>query len=235
MRKLYAEFGRGQSERFVRDLQEAIAPWLERSFGYHSVQINGESLGHGLLGLSPINHRVLMGRGEGVDVLGDGEALPFESRSLDLVILPYTLEASSDPHSVLREVERVLLPEGRLLIVGRDPWALFELGNVLMKRDTTVYSQRRVRDWLRVLGMEAGRSTLIPMVAFNFPSFFERWPKADTLLRLLSANLRGSYVLLASKREAGVRPLMAPWKLRPRLVSGGLAEPAARGLNNASD
>ncbi|MGV6859471.1 MAG: class I SAM-dependent methyltransferase [bacterium] len=230
MRKLYEKFGREQSRRFVEDLREAIRPWLERSFGYHSVQLEGESLGHSLLELSPISHRVLMAKGGQVEVVGDGRALPFDSRSIDLVILPYTLEVSGDPHSVLREVERVLLPEGRLLIVGRDPWALLEMGRLFRADGTAVYSQRRVRDWLRVLGLEAGRSTLIPMISFNWPTFFERWPKADTMFRLLSANLRGSYVLLASKREEGMKPLVSPWKLRPRLVSGGLVEPAARGF-----
>ncbi len=225
----------GQSLHFVRDLKEVIRPWLERSFGYHALQVNGESFGHALLKMSRINHPVLFGRGREVDVEGEGAALPFESRSLDLVILPYTLEVAENPHAVLREVERVLLPEGRLIIIGRDPWTLLEGIQLIRKKSGSVYSQSRVREWLRVLGLEAGRAEVVPMRVLHGAAFFERWPKTDRLLRLLSAHLRGSYVLLASKRESSMKPLTTPWRIHPRLVSGGMAEPAARGVKHVGD
>jgi SAM-dependent methyltransferase len=43
----------------------------------------------------------------------DFDALPFPDHSLDLVVLPHALELSRDPHLTLREVERVLVPEGQ--------------------------------------------------------------------------------------------------------------------------
>ena len=58
---------------------------------------------------------------------GMPEELPFTSQSLDLVILPHVLEFAADPHAVLREVERVLMPEGRVVISGFNPassWGL---------------------------------------------------------------------------------------------------------------
>lgn len=48
-------------------------------------------------------------------------ALPFAPQSLDLLVLPHALEASPDPHAVLREAERVLVPEGRVVIIGFNP------------------------------------------------------------------------------------------------------------------
>ena len=53
------------------------------------------------------------------------DALPFESASLDLVVLPHSLELARDPHLTLREVERVLVPEGRVLILGFNPASLW--------------------------------------------------------------------------------------------------------------
>jgi SAM-dependent methyltransferase len=53
-----------------------------------------------------------------VSVLSDYDALPFPSNSLDLVVLTYTLEMPADAHHTLREVERVLMPEARVVIVG---------------------------------------------------------------------------------------------------------------------
>src|SRR3569832_2836075 len=46
----------------------------------------------------------------------DFAALPFEENSLDLVVLPHSLELNVDPHATLREVERVLVPEGKVVI-----------------------------------------------------------------------------------------------------------------------
>ncbi|MFN0186544.1 MAG: class I SAM-dependent methyltransferase [Aquabacterium sp.] len=99
----------------------------------------------------------------------DFSALPFPSQSLDLVVLPHTLERSRDPHDTLREVERVLVPEGRVVIVGFNPaslWGLRQrLGHarrrvgshapLLMPDEGEFIGYWRLRDWLRLLGLEA--------------------------------------------------------------------------------
>lgn len=64
------------------------------------------------------------------------EALPFPNASLDLVVLPHTLELSVDPHMALREVERVLVPEGRVVIAG------YAVGNDRI--DCSVKSRKRI-------------------------------------------------------------------------------------------
>ena len=101
----------------------------------------------------------------------DFDALPFPSQSLDLVLLPHTLELARDPHDTLREVERVLRPEGRLVIVGFNPASLWGLrqsaghlrqrlglgGQLYLPSDGEFIGYPRVRDWLRLLGFEVER------------------------------------------------------------------------------
>ncbi len=100
----------------------------------------------------------------------DFDALPLDSQSLDLVVLPHTLELARDPHLALREVERVLRPEGRAVIVGFNPhslWGLRQGLGHLRKRlaprgarplylpsEGGFIGQRRLRDWLRLLSFE---------------------------------------------------------------------------------
>ena len=60
-----------------------------------------------------------------VSLTCDFTELPFASHSLDLVVLPHVLEFSTDPHQVLREVERVLIPEGQVIICGFNPTSLW--------------------------------------------------------------------------------------------------------------
>ena len=105
----------------------------------------------------------------------DFDALPFDSNSLDLVVLPHALEFARDPQLALREVERVLVPEGRVVIVGFNPSSLWGLRQHLgrWRKRLAPNSQRglflpsageflrygRLRDWLRLLSfeVEAGR------------------------------------------------------------------------------
>jgi len=99
----------------------------------------------------------------------DFDALPFPSQSLDLVLLPHTLELARDPHDTLREVERVLRPEGRVVIVGFNPASLWGLrqraghlrqrlglggGPLYLPGEGEFIGYGRVRDWLRLLGFE---------------------------------------------------------------------------------
>lgn len=103
------------------------------------------------------------------------DALPFPDNSIDLVVLPHALELARDPHHTLREVERVLVPEGRIVIAGFNPASLWGLrqraGRIKhglgLGRHSSLYLPRtgefigywRLRDWLRLLGfeVEAGR------------------------------------------------------------------------------
>ncbi len=105
----------------------------------------------------------------------DFDALPFDAASLDLIVLPHALEVARDPHRVLREVERALVPEGRVVIVGfnpSSPWGLRQRlerfgrdapahpGPELHLRSAGDFMRYgRLRDWLRLLGfeVEAGR------------------------------------------------------------------------------
>lgn len=93
------------------------------------------------------------------------EELPFATQSLDLVALPHVLESSADPHEVLREVERVLRPEGRLVVTGLNPISLWGARQLVpgglpwaLPRPQHLIAQPRLRDWLKLLGFEPDRA-----------------------------------------------------------------------------
>jgi ubiquinone/menaquinone biosynthesis C-methylase UbiE len=50
-------------------------------------------------------------------VAGSAEELPFDDRSMDTVVMTFTLCSIPDPAKALREMRRVLKPEGQLLFV----------------------------------------------------------------------------------------------------------------------
>lgn len=142
-------------------------------FGFHAVQIGLPQINalaenrmplHALLinandrqnQLSSVNYHVIE---------GNSSELPFANESLDLLILPHVLEFSSDPHQILREAERVLRPEGRLIISGFNPASLWGIRQYLshlvgvpyLPRDSQFISLIRIKDWLQLLNFSLDR------------------------------------------------------------------------------
>jgi SAM-dependent methyltransferase len=93
-------------------------------FGYNAVQLGAPEFDFLRANRMPFR---FTGRQRRVQVETDYTALPFAAASLDLVVLPHVLEFASNPHQVLREVERVLVPEGQVVIAGFNPLSLFGL------------------------------------------------------------------------------------------------------------
>ncbi len=150
------------------------------------------------------------------------DALPFPDASIDLVVMPHSLELARDPHHTLREVERVLVPEGRIVIVGFNPTSLWglrqRLGRVrrgmglargrglFLPRASEFIGYWRARDWLRLLGfeVEAGRfGCWRPPVTGQ--RWLERYAWMDRVGDRWWPVLGAVYVICAVKRVRGMR------------------------------
>ncbi len=153
-------------------------------------------------------------------LLTDFCALPFPANSLDLIVLPHALESSGDPHALLREVGRVLVPEGRVVICGLNPaslWALRERRGRLYRQlglnspsylpqDDQPIGFWRLRDWLRLLSFEVESSSFgcwQPAVRS------ERWLKSCDWLNRAGKRwwpiFGALYFVVATKRVRGMR------------------------------
>jgi SAM-dependent methyltransferase len=226
--------------------QQVLDTVLPDLFGYHLLQV-GLSNRSDCMRASRIPHHLIMDVDlsqtewpvpELVDtsqrptrVQGTAEALPFASDSLDVLLLPHTLEFTSTPHEVLREADRVLIPEGHVVILGFNPWGLWMFWRMVLSwRGRPPWCGRflraaRLRDWLQLLGFD---------IVDNHSYFFRPPLRQDaimTKLRFLEAVGRriwpifgGAYVLVAKKRVATLTPVRPRWRpRRSRLASPELA------------
>lgn len=195
-----------------------------------------------LLAASRIPHRMVMeemptlsdSEDEG-SFLGQSEQLPIASDSLDVILLPHTLEYVARPHEVLREAERTLIPEGHLLILGFNPWSQFGIRRMLCGwRNTSpwcghFYSTVRLKDWLALLGFD---TVLVQHYFFRPPLQNERIMRR--LFALEQAGKRfwppfgGGYLLVAKKRVTTLTPIKPRWRNRRSIVSVGSTEPTVR-------
>ena len=87
--------------------------------------------------------------------------LPIESNSIDLVLLPHILEFSANPHQILREVQRVLVPEGHAIVCGFNPRSLWGVRGLFGSVKDEDYpwqgnfiARPRLKDWLTLLDFE---------------------------------------------------------------------------------
>jgi SAM-dependent methyltransferase len=225
--------------RQERDAVAAIAP---RLFGYQLIQLGllGPDLDY--LAACPIRSRTLVSTTVGTPcsagrVRGNPEQLPIAAASVDAVVMPHTLDLASDPPQVLREVERVLIPEGRLVVIGFNPWSLWGLRRLVGARGSPPWSCHfisypQLHDWLSLLGFALERTDVLmfrPPVAHA--GVLERFAFLDRPGPRLWPMLAGVYVVQAIKRVSTLTPITLPWRRR-RLIRASAVEPSARGMRN---
>jgi SAM-dependent methyltransferase len=221
-------------------------------FGFHAVQLGLPELD--ALRANRMPHRWLTGDGSAapgpsardgeprrhaVALHCDLDALPFDGQSLDLVGLPHGLELARDPHQTLREVERVLRPEGRVVIVGFNPTSLWGLRqrlghmrqrlrlgggrHLFLPSEGEFIGYRRLRDWLRLLSfeVEAGRfgCYIPPLTSARWLERFawmERagehwWPVFGALYYIVAVKrVRGMRLVGLIRKDARLKAVTAP-------------------------
>jgi SAM-dependent methyltransferase len=142
------------------------------------------------------------------------EELPFSAQSLDLLVLPHALEFAEDPHQVLREAERVLIPEGQLIITGFNPASLWGARQALGRLVDAPFLPKagqflplpRLKDWLKLLGFEANRGRF---GCYRPPLRSQKWLERFSFME--SAGDRwwsvcgAIYMVSAIKRVPGMR------------------------------
>ncbi len=217
--------------------REQLDDLLPEVFGYHLLQV-GANCGVSLLEHSPIRHRVLLDsdlRAPGCGLVADATRLPVAGDSVDAVLLHHVLEFSPDPHLALREVERVLIPEGVAVVVGFNPYSLWGLRGWARRRPGDApwcgrfLSPSRVRDWLALLGFEVLESRCrVYRPPLQHRGLQRRLAFLETWGGRWWQPLGGLYVILARKRVATITPIRPRWGRHRRLVAPGLAEPTSR-------
>ncbi|PKO83653.1 MAG: SAM-dependent methyltransferase [Betaproteobacteria bacterium HGW-Betaproteobacteria-11] len=191
-------------------------------FGFNAAQLAFPC--HDLLRANrmPFHFRCDDGRYVGdPEVLADPHYLPFDKKSIDLVVMPHALEFDANPHQVLREVERVLVPEGHVIITGFNPFSLWGAKRKLSRREGVppwrghYISVPRLKDWLTLLGFE--------MQAGAFGCYAPAVTQEKWLRRFRFMDAAGDrwwpiagavYVVQAVKRRHGMRLILPAWKDR---------------------
>lgn len=232
------------TEQSPQAIAESLAAWFETAlgqyvleqerayydrvvadiFGYNALQFGLAQID--LLRTSRIPSRWCVGSTGPIELKADFRDLPIAANSIDLVVLPHVLEFTDDPHQILREVVRVLVPEGQVIISGFNPWSLLGLKRVSpsarrqMPWNGHFINLPRLKDWLSLLSFDVtgGR-----MNSYLPPFAQERWLRRFSFLDAAGDRwwpfAGGTYLLQAVKRVRGMRVITPAW--RPAIAAGG--------------
>ena len=198
-------------------------------FGYHALQLGLPKIAS--LQANRMPHRwtadaIDATEVQSLNLLTDFATLPFPVASLDLLVLPHTLEFSHDPHATLREAERVLVPDGRIIVCGLNPASLWGwaqrrqrlyrrmgLGTPYLPESGDFIGYWRLRDWLRLLGFEVESGSFgCYSPAVRSQAWLDRMAWMDTLGGRYWPILGAAYCVVAVKRVHGMRLMGASWK-----------------------
>lgn len=170
------------------------------------------------------------------------EELPFAAQSLDLLVLPHALEFADDPHQVLREAERVLIPEGQLIITGFNPASLWGARQALGRAFDAPFLPTagqflplpRLKDWLKLLGFDVHRGRFgCYRPPFRSHKWLERFSFMEQAGDRWWSVCGAIYMVSAIKRVPGMR-LIGAIKRERKPAAAQLAPTAQRSGVKAS-
>ena len=222
-------------KRLAKREKRILEKYLPDLFGYYLVQcgcpeIKAEQIAGSWLKSSRVSTRFCLDYdiNQGVSCQADLTFLPIKSDSLDIVVLPHVLEFSSEPHQVLREVERVLIAEGHVVILGFNPWSLwniFRFFHIWKKPapwNANFLATSRVMDWLVLLGFDVVQQQgYFYQPPIQNENISKKMRFLDKLGQRLWPNLGAGYVLVARKRVETLTPIRPSWRSRRQVVTGG--------------
>ena len=186
-------------------------------FGYNAVQIGWPQFNFLQSNRMPFHFSV--GLDAGTSLRAEASFLPIQSNSIDLVILPHALEFNANPHQILREVYRVLIPEGHVVISGFNPVSLWGMCHYLKSTrkefpwNGDFIALHRLKDWLKLLDFEMAGGRLCCYVP---PFKQEKWRRRFQFMEAAGDRWwpisGGVYFLHAIKHMHGMRIIKPGWK-----------------------
>ena len=190
---------------------------LPEFFGYHLAQFSVQS--RPLFQSSQIRHKFCAGLDDvpGSDLVTSPAMLPFADDSLDVVLLHHLLDYVETPLEVLRELARVTLPMGHLVVIGFNPLSLWGAWQTLAQFtgkppwDGRFIRTGRLMDWLNLLNFKIDRAQY---AVYGLPSGQHSGPVDDYSQgfgRNLNLPVGSIYVIVAKKQVGAMTPIRPQW------------------------
>jgi SAM-dependent methyltransferase len=215
--------------RAASHLQYALDQLLPECFGYYGITL-GPLADQLSLAHSPVRNwfRFDRLRAPAVDAIIEYDALPIASDTIDVAVVPHLLDFVEEPHQLLRELERVIIPDGKVIISGINPLSLYggrELSRRLLHKKSNVQRMvglSRIKDWMMLLGFSIEHAIGLDTRTLDVSN-----PK---VWQPFTSHFHSHYLIMAKKCVSPITPIRPSWRGNRKLVPARFAEPSIRQL-----
>lgn len=237
--KIRAWFDSPLGQELIGAEKAVIEQLLPGLFGYHLVQLGVTN--QLLADSSPINHKITMGidSHDKGSFRGSAIQLPFANDSIDVVLVHHLLDFYTKPEEILKEIGRVSLSSGYLVVVGFNPVSLWGLWKTVAQwSDRSPWNgsyilPSRLMDWMNLLNFRIDR---IHYTINGFPLITGKKPRIPDYSGGLRSNwpFGAVYTIVARKMVGGITPVRPVWKVN-KLPKLSVVRPSSRGISQSID
>ncbi|GJM04760.1 MAG: SAM-dependent methyltransferase [marine bacterium B5-7] len=241
LREKFSSWFNGPLGRAVYSAEiEQLEDILPGLFGYHILQY-GYSAASNYLAASRITNKTILFldntelNNAVTSIRTSAEELPIAVDSIDVIVLPHILEYSKDAHKLLREMERVLIDDGHVVIIGINPlslwglWHLFKCWWGEMPWSGQLISIPRLKDWLSLLDFEVEKTnSFFFSPPLSNQNLLKKFMPLERLGRYCWPVFGGLYVVVAKKRTVPLNPIKMQWRAKRNMIGSGVIEPTTR-------
>lgn len=222
--------------------QKFLPHVLAQYYGKHALLL-GTPRQYSLLKASAVNHQFLLSpllesnhytiRG----IESEFSDLPVASGSIDLVILPHTLEFLDNPRQLLAEACRIVKPEGHIIICGFNPFSLWGLKKLFLRSKQIPWSGNftsavTIKKWLSYADFELVKHTnLLYRPPLNNQNIYKKLSFLEWLGNKMRIPFGGLYIVVAKAKVVPLTPIRLRWQQQVsgiRIPVMGMPKPTTR-------
>jgi len=215
------------------ELRDKLEPILSTTFGYYSLQVGCARTSSLLMQSCRVKHHFRLDKDDiNIDINAQPAFLPIASDSVDLVVLMHHLSATDEPHAMLREVSRVLIPQGKLIIIDFNPLSLWGLRHFFqswleqLPWSGHYYTSGRLTDWMQLLGFEKKKQLKVGYLPpIQLPGLLKHLSWLEKGMRNWLQFSSALNVLVYDKQTIPVTPIRPRWVTR-KIMAGKVVRPS---------
>lgn len=193
--------------------QRVLTGLLDRHYGKHALLIGVPGQSALLTArsaacqtlMSPIHHSK-----QTAYIEADFHDLPLLTGSIDLVLLPHTLEFVDNPRQLLSEACRIVKPEGLIVIVGFNPYGVWRLRKKIVG---SLIQRQHIKNWLKLAEFALEKqSSFLYRPPVDSAGIYQKMAFLERVGGLLYPLLAGAYVVVARAKVIPLTPIRLKWK-----------------------
>ena len=213
-----------KQQKFAAIEKRQLSIMLKQQFGYYLVLLGHDNLD--IVKTCQIRQHILVDETTNITTPKNSDDkvqaswyhLPFPPQSIDLIVLHHVLEFAASPHAILKEVQRILRPDGKIIISAYNPWRPF--GYRLWrqrrkshpdKRHAHMVSPLELKYFLKQTSFEVLKTTYYG-VALSQHNGKKNNPLFDRLILSVMPFLSGAYMIEAINRTKLLTSLPNCWQ-----------------------